>query len=118
VFARVTNFELGELTANRVSGSDGSIAQSTAGALPLLSHVLRETWERREGPTLTVEGYRASGGIRHAVSHSAESLYDALDAAQRSRLRGLHQDAVALANHGMPYRVGQRRHCADLDATT
>ena len=25
-------------------------------ALPLLSHVLRETWERREGPTLTVGG--------------------------------------------------------------
>ena len=33
-------------------------------ALPLLSHVLRETWERREGPTLTVDGYRATGGIR------------------------------------------------------
>ena len=25
-------------------------------ALPMLSHVLRETWERREGPTLTVDG--------------------------------------------------------------
>ena len=29
--------------------------------LPMLSHVLRETWERREGPTLTVDGYRATG---------------------------------------------------------
>ena len=28
------------------------------GALPLLSHALRETWERREGGTLTVAGYR------------------------------------------------------------
>ncbi len=53
-------------------------------ALPLLSHVLRETWERREGPTLTVAGYRATGGIRQAVSRSAESLYDAMDATQRS----------------------------------
>src|SRR5262249_54460564 len=26
------------------------------GALPLLSHALRETWERRDGRTLTVEG--------------------------------------------------------------
>ena len=43
-------------------------------ALPLLSHVLRETWERREGPTLTVAGYRATGGIRHAVAQSAEAL--------------------------------------------
>ena len=48
-------------------------------ALPLLSHVLRETWARREGPTLTVDGYRATGGIRDAVSRTAESLYDAMD---------------------------------------
>ena len=34
------------------------------GALPLLSHVLRETWERREGATLTVDSYQRSGGIR------------------------------------------------------
>jgi WD40 repeat protein/DNA-binding SARP family transcriptional activator len=58
-------------------------------ALPMLSHVLRETWDRREGPTLTVAGYRATGGIRHAVSQSAESLYDAMDTSQRSRLRSL-----------------------------
>ena len=32
------------------------------GALPLMSHVLTETWERREGRTLTVAGYRESGG--------------------------------------------------------
>ncbi len=58
-------------------------------ALPLLSHVLRETWERREGPTLTVAGYRTTGGIRQAVSRSAESLYDAMDPAERSQLRSL-----------------------------
>ena len=46
------------------------------GALPLLSHALRQTWELREGATLTVEGYRRSGGIRDAVAQSAESLYD------------------------------------------
>ena len=74
-------------------------------ALPLLSHVLRETWERREGPTLTVEGYRASGGIRHAVSHSAESLYDALDASQRGRLRGLLLRLVMPTEDGDPVRA-------------
>ena len=42
------------------------------GALPLLSHALRQTWERREGRTLTVAGYRATGGIRGAVAQSAE----------------------------------------------
>ena len=44
------------------------------GALPLLSHALLETWKRREGSTLTVAGYRASGGIHDAVSQSAERL--------------------------------------------
>ena len=34
----------------------------TAGALPLLSHALLETWKRREGNTLTVEGYRRPAG--------------------------------------------------------
>ena len=38
------------------------------GALPLLSHALRQTWQRREGRTLTVDGYRAGGGIRGAVA--------------------------------------------------
>ena len=42
------------------------------GALPLMSHALAETWQRREGRTLTVAGYRASGGIRGAVAQSAE----------------------------------------------
>ena len=36
---------------------------SEPGALPLLSHALRATWERRDGRTLTVEGYRESGGV-------------------------------------------------------
>ena len=45
------------------------------GALPLLSHALQETWRRREGRTLTVAGYRDSGGINGAVAQSAERLY-------------------------------------------
>ena len=50
------------------------------GALPLLSHALRKTWEGREGRTLTVAGYRQTGGIRAAVAQSAEEVY-----AQRPR---------------------------------
>ncbi len=75
-------------------------------ALPLLSHALRETWERREGPTLTVGGYRATGGIRQAVARSAESVYDAMDATQRSQLRNLLLRLV------MPTRGRRRRASA------
>lgn len=74
-------------------------------ALPLLSHVLHETWERREGPTLTVAGYRATGGIRQAVAQSAESLYDAMDAARRVQLRGLMLRLVWAADDGDPVRT-------------
>ncbi len=74
-------------------------------ALPLLSHVLRETWERREGPTLTVDGYKATGGIQHAVTQSAETLYDAMDDAQRGQLRSLLLRLVLPSDDGDPVRA-------------
>ena len=46
------------------------------GALPLLSHALRATWERRDGRTLTVEGYRESGGVASAVAQTADTLVE------------------------------------------
>ena len=84
-------------------------------ALPLLSHVLRETWERREGPTLTVAGYLATGGIKHAVAKSAESLYDAMDDAQRSRLRSLLMRLVMPSEGGDPVRARVPRAKVVLD---
>ena len=73
--------------------------------LPMLSHVLRETWERREGSTLTVDGYKATGGIQHAVSQSAETLYNAMDDAQRARLRSLLLRLVMPTDDGEPVRA-------------
>ena len=57
--------------------------EETPGALPMLSHALVETWNRREGNTLTVAGYAATGGIRGAVAQSAESVYARIDPGQR-----------------------------------
>jgi WD40 repeat protein/tRNA A-37 threonylcarbamoyl transferase component Bud32 len=45
------------------------------GALPLLSHALYESWARREGRVLTLAGYRAAGGVRGAIAHTAEEVY-------------------------------------------
>jgi WD40 repeat protein len=84
-------------------------------ALPLLSHVLRETWERREGPTLTVAGYRATGGIRQAVSRSAESLYDAMDPAERTQLRSLLLRLVMPTEDGDPVRARVPRSKVAVD---
>jgi transcriptional regulator with XRE-family HTH domain len=48
---------------------------SEPGALPLLSHALLATWERRRRRKLTLEGYHASGGVRGAIAETAESVF-------------------------------------------
>ncbi len=45
------------------------------GALPLLSHALLETWRRRRGTTLTLQGYAGSGGVRGAIATTADRVY-------------------------------------------
>jgi WD40 repeat protein/class 3 adenylate cyclase len=45
------------------------------GALPLLSHALLETWRRRRGTTLTLQGYAVSGGVRGAIAATADRVY-------------------------------------------
>ncbi|RKS79338.1 WD-40 repeat-containing protein [Actinomadura pelletieri DSM 43383] len=47
--------------------------------LPLLSYALMETWRQREGNTLTLAGYQATGGIWRAVTRKADETYAALD---------------------------------------
>ena len=45
------------------------------GALPLLSHALFETWQRRRGRTMTLSGYASSGGVRGAIAETAETVF-------------------------------------------
>ena len=74
------------------------------GALPLVSHALAETWQRREGRTMTVAAYRDSGGIRGAVAESAEEIYTRLEPAQQSLLRDLLLRLVSPGPAGEPVR--------------
>jgi WD40 repeat protein len=60
-----------------------------AGALPLLSTALAETWERRQGRALTLTGYRAAGGVNGALARMAEDAYAALPAGPQTATRGL-----------------------------
>ena len=58
------------------------------GALPLLSHALLATWERRRGRTFSLDGYHASGGVRGAIAETAESVFtDQLNQAQQNLAR-------------------------------
>nr|SBO98048.1 High-affnity carbon uptake protein Hat/HatR [Nonomuraea gerenzanensis] len=52
------------------------------GALPLMSHALREVWRRRTGKMLTLDAYESVGRVHGAISHTAEELYAALSPAQ------------------------------------
>ena len=57
------------------------------GALPLLSHAMRETWRGRTGQRLTLAGYTATGGLGSAIARSAERVYAELDGAERAAAR-------------------------------
>jgi WD40 repeat protein/DNA-binding SARP family transcriptional activator/CHASE3 domain sensor protein len=85
------------------------------GALPLLSHALAQTWERREGRTLTVAGYTASGGIRGAVAQSAERVFQALPFGQQNALRDLLLRLVTATADGDTVRRRVPRRIAAAD---
>ncbi|MGD9100910.1 MAG: hypothetical protein PVF45_10560, partial [Anaerolineae bacterium] len=60
------------------------------GALPLLSHALLETWQRRQGRTLTLAGYHEAGGVHGAIAQTAETVYQhKLTPAQRPIARDI-----------------------------
>jgi DNA-binding SARP family transcriptional activator/WD40 repeat protein/energy-coupling factor transporter ATP-binding protein EcfA2 len=85
------------------------------GSLPLLAHALRQTWERREGMTLTVDGYRASGRIRGAVAQSAEQVYEAATEDQRHLLRELLLRMVQPGRDGDPVLTSLHRDVVSHD---
>ena len=61
-----------------------------AGTLPLVSHSLVETWARRDGRALTLEAFRAAGGVAGAIAQSADALFDqSLDPEQQRLARQL-----------------------------
>ncbi|MFF7330268.1 AAA family ATPase [Streptomyces sp. NPDC008150] len=77
---------LSELIVREVS-ADGPRGAHDAGVLPLLSHALLATWQRRKAGRLTLAGYRAAGGIQGAVAATAEQAWTGLDPAARTAAR-------------------------------
>ena len=75
----------------------------------MLSHALAETWQRREAGLLTVDGYRAAGGISDAVAASAERLYEGLSPDERGELRWLMLRLVSLSDErrALPHAVAR-----------
>ena len=87
---------LGELVA--------ADAAAEPGALPLVSHALRETWRRRRGSTLTIAAYREAGGVRGAIASTADDLVRDLDADGQRLIRSLFIELAEVTHTGEPVR--------------
>ncbi|MEH0474649.1 WD40 repeat domain-containing protein [Streptomyces sp. B21-097] len=95
-----------------------------SGALPLISHALLTTWQRREDATLTVAGYERTGGIRGAVARTAEDVFAGLYPSEQQTIRRILVRLVHVADGAGPARRRMSRtalvdRAADAaDATT
>ncbi|URM93103.1 helix-turn-helix domain-containing protein [Actinomadura madurae] len=87
-----------DLLLREVSPAPGAApgAAHDAGTLPLLSHALLSTWERRRHGMLTIADYRDSGGIQGAVAATAEEAYRDLGETERQIARRLFLRLVHL----------------------
>jgi WD40 repeat protein/energy-coupling factor transporter ATP-binding protein EcfA2 len=104
---------LAELIVREVS-TDGPRGAHDAGVLPLLSHALLATWQRRKAGRLTLAGYRAAGGIQGAVAATAERAWSGLDPAARTAARLLLLRLVRLGEDTQATRRrGTRRQLAE-----
>ena len=104
---------LAELIIREVS-ADGPSGTHDAGVLPLLSHALLATWQRRKAGRLTLSGYRAAGGIQGAVAATAERAWSGLDPTARTAARLLLLRLVRLGEDTQATRRrGTRRQLAD-----
>jgi WD40 repeat protein/DNA-binding SARP family transcriptional activator len=66
------------------------------GALPLLQYTLTELFHRRKDHQLTVDAYRAVGGVRGALVRRAEGIYERLEALGQEAARQLFLRLVTL----------------------
>ena len=91
--------------------------ENEPGALPLLSYALAQTWRRREANTLTVAGYQATGGIKGAVTKTAEALYKQVDPTERHLLRDVLLRLVAPGPDAEPIRTRLPRRLIAAEPT-
>jgi hypothetical protein len=89
-------------------------AQGQAAVLPLLSHVLLETWRRRRGNQLTLGGFRAAGGVEGSLTQTAEAFHASLDPRQQAVARQLFLRLTALGDGTED--TGRRISRGELDA--
>jgi WD40 repeat protein/DNA-binding SARP family transcriptional activator len=83
----------------------GEVADQPGG-LPLLSCALLESWQHRQGRTLTLAAYHQAGGVHGAVARLAEWAWSGLDGDQQQTARRI---LLRLAGPGEGEAVVRRR---------
>ena len=79
-------------------------ASYSPGALPLLAHALRVTYQQGKGRALTVAGYRHTGSIRQALISTADRVYSRLSPAEQQVAQQLLLRLVNLHDQGKATR--------------
>jgi WD40 repeat protein len=79
---------------------DDPAADYEVGRLPLLAHALQATWQMRHGSKLTVDGYRSTGGIEHAVAETAERVFASFDSSGQSQAKHIFVRLVKIGSSG------------------
>jgi WD40 repeat protein/transcriptional regulator with XRE-family HTH domain len=72
--------------------------ETPSGALPLVSHALLATWQRRTDSALTVDGYERAGGIQGAIARTAENVFARLYPAEQKTIRRILSRLVLVAD--------------------
>jgi WD40 repeat protein/transcriptional regulator with XRE-family HTH domain len=89
----------------RAAGEAGTGGAYERGVLPLLSHAMLASWEHSRGGTLAIADYLASGGIRDALTQTAERAYGSLTPDQQRLARRLFLRLVHVADDLPPSRA-------------
>ncbi|SNT44172.1 WD40 repeat [Asanoa hainanensis] len=71
-------------------------ASHDTGSLPLLSHALRATWELSRHGKLSVDAYQETGGVSRAVAHTAETVFEQLEAEEQEAAKRVFPRLVHL----------------------
>ncbi|MGH3709596.1 MAG: helix-turn-helix domain-containing protein [Pseudonocardiaceae bacterium] len=81
------------------------------GALPLLAHALRATWQQRNGRTLTVAAYQRTGGIWQGIATTAERAYTQLSPPEQRIAQQLLLRLVQVDTHteALRHRIPRER---------
>lgn len=74
------------------------------GNLPLLAHALSSIWDRRTHKMITLTSYHDIGGVRNAIAHRAEQVFQSLTEKQQQLARKLFLRMTEVTDGAAPSR--------------